>query len=163
MRKFLLLLTFLIVPRILPAVVDPLRKVADDLANDLRRHPNKKIAVLDVPYNDNHFSEGPYLLSEKLANYLAKDRRLTILERNQISPMLGEMHLSASGVLDPKTAKKIGEVLGADVIVTGTLIDLDEGKTEINVRGLLVGNGRVIAASRGLLDRTWKSRPRLQW
>lgn len=153
----------LLIPNFVCAEADPLRKIADELARGISRARTAKVAVLAVPHHDQHLSDGPFMVSERLATYLAKDKRVSILERNHIVQILSELHLSETGVLDPKTAKRIGDVLGADVIITGTLIDLDNGKSEINVRALYSNNGRVIAASRGLLDRTWDGRPVLSW
>lgn len=74
-----------------------------------------------------------------------------------MSAVLEELHLSETGLLDTKATKRIGQALGSDVIVTGTLIDLNKQKTELNSRGLLVDNGRIVTASRAMLNRTWDS------
>lgn len=145
------------------AETDPLRKAAQELADDLSRMKGIKIAVLALPHHDTHASDGPLFVSERVATYLVADRRLRVLERNHVTQLMEELHLSETGTLDLTTAKHIGEVLGADVIVTGTLIDLDARKTEINVRGLMAESGRVVAARRALVDRTWESRPMLAW
>jgi len=138
---------------ILRAEPDIYLKVTDELASDLSRHPQAKVAVFAIPYIDNRYGEEPFIASEKLTNGLARHKRLSVLERNHIVQILSELHLSETGVLDPKSAKRVGDALGADVIVTGTLAKLEKG-TEINARGLFLGNGRIIAASRAVSDGT---------
>ncbi len=144
------------------AEVDPLKKVAAELADGLSVYKDKKIAILAVPHHDSRISDGPSLVSEKIATYLVKDKRLSLIERSHIVQILGELHLSETGILDPKTTKRMGQALGADILITGTLIDLKDKKTEVNVRGLLAENGRVLSASRTVIDRTW-SRLAVGW
>ncbi len=136
----------------LMAGADPLIKVAAELANNLSRYPDKKIAVLSISYSNNRRSEASELVAEKLTLYLANNKRLSILDRHHILQILKELHLSETGLIDPPSAKKMGSVLGADILVTGTLIDLEGEKTEINVRGFMSENGRIVAASRALVD-----------
>jgi len=163
MKKRLIPLLLLLLCSRLFAVSDPLKKVATEIAEGVSRQGRLKVAVLAVPQHDNHYSDGPSIVSERLATYLAMDKRVTVLERNHILQILSELKLSETGLLDPKSTQRIGEVLGADIIVTGTLIDLDNHKTELNARALFSGTGRVVAASRALLNRDWAGRPGLEW
>ncbi|MCB4755930.1 MAG: CsgG/HfaB family protein [Elusimicrobia bacterium] len=163
MRRGSFFVSLLFFSTLLWAAADPLKRVAKELADDISRHGPTRVAVLAVPHHDNHYSDGPFLVSEQMATYLAMDKRLKVIERNHIVQILGELRLSETGLMDPKSARRIGEVLGADVIVTGTLIDLDNQKTELNARALLSGSGRIIGASRTLLDRSWEGRPTLGW
>src|SRR5688572_13841476 len=107
-RGFLILFT-LFTSGLLHSEPDPLRKVASELAGGIFRQGKVKVAVLAVPYHDHRRSEGPFMVSERLATYLVKDKRLSILERSHITQILSELHLSETGVLDPKTTKRIGE------------------------------------------------------
>jgi curli biogenesis system outer membrane secretion channel CsgG len=139
------------------AAPDPMKRVAAELADALSRQKGARVAVLSVPHHDNRMSEGPQMISERLTTYLVMDKRIHVLERNHIVQLLKELHMSETGLVDPASAKRIGEVLGADVIVTGTLIDLDGNQSEINVRALVADSGRVVAASRAVLERNWES------
>ena len=161
MKKWILVLPLLFLPGILIAAPDPLEKVAKELADGIGTQRQAKVAVVGIAHHDNHKSDGPALVSERLTTYLAKDKRFHVVERNQIAQILSELRLSETGLINRASAKRIGEGLGADVIVTGTLIDLGNQKTELNARALFSGTGRVIAASRTLLDRTWLGRRNL--
>lgn len=140
---------------------DPLKKVAAELADGIAKVKDAHVAVLAVPHHDSHPSEGPFVVSERLATFLVMDKRLSVLERNHIVQILDELHLSETGVLDLKSAQRVGQALGANVIVTGTLIDLEKKKSELNVRALYADTGQIIAASRTTLDQNWQSRPML--
>ncbi len=157
------IISSLIWPPFLSAGSDPLKSCAQELADGLSQRKNIRVAVLAIPYFDNHSSEASFIVSDLLTTYLAKDKRLVVLERDQIVQALKEIHLSETGVFASNGVKRLGEMLGADAIVTGTLIDIDGHKTEINVRSVLSENGRIISASRALLERSWDTRSVLQW
>ena len=58
------------------------------------------------------------LISELAANPAAR-----VVEREQIQSLLEEQNLGAGGRVDPQTAAKIGKLVGARYVITGTFID----------------------------------------
>ena len=58
------------------------------------------------------------LISELAANPAAR-----VVEREQIQSVLDEQHLGTSGQVDPHTAAKVGKLVGARYMITGTFID----------------------------------------
>ena len=58
------------------------------------------------------------LISELAANPAAR-----VVEREQIQSVLDEQHLGTSGQVDPQTAARIGKLVGARYMITGTFID----------------------------------------
>lgn len=58
------------------------------------------------------------LISELAANPAAR-----VVERDQIQKLLEEQSLGASGRVDPQTAAKVGKLVGARYVITGTFID----------------------------------------
>ena len=58
------------------------------------------------------------LISELAANPAAR-----VVEREQIQSLLEEQNLGAGGRVDPQTAAKIGKLVGARYIITGTFVD----------------------------------------
>ncbi len=58
------------------------------------------------------------LISELAANPAAR-----VVEREQIQSVLDEQHLGTSGQVDPKTAARVGKLVGARYMITGTFID----------------------------------------
>lgn len=72
---------------------------------------------------------------------LSKTGLVTIVERRRINSIAEEQRLSLSGMVDERTAKEVGRLLGADYLVTGsvtkfgsdirvdvTLIDITSGQ-----------------------------------
>lgn len=58
------------------------------------------------------------LISELAANSAAR-----VVERDHIQKLLEEQNLGASGRVDPQTAAKVGKLVGARYVITGTFID----------------------------------------
>ncbi|MGH7935005.1 MAG: CsgG/HfaB family protein [Candidatus Binataceae bacterium] len=54
---------------------------------------------------------------------LSQVKGLTVVERTSIQTLLNELQLGKSGAVDPATAAKVGHLLGAGQIVTGSYLD----------------------------------------
>jgi curli biogenesis system outer membrane secretion channel CsgG len=161
MKRLASLLALLFLTSAALAAPDPIEKIAKELADGIGAQHKLKVAVVGVSQYGNFVSEGAGFVSERLTTYLVKDRRFPVIERDHIAQILSELHLSETGVLDPASAKQVGKMLGADIIVTGSLIDLEKNQTEFNARALSADTGRILAASRAMLKRTWAGPRRL--
>lgn len=56
---------------------------------------------------------------------LVQDGRVTVVERNAIDKLIAEQNLSNSDRTDPRTAAKLGRILGVDAIVLGSVTKYD--------------------------------------
>lgn len=135
----------------------------DSLVNPLARaavsSKQKKVAVLSFPYHDGRVSSGSSILPEQLTTELAQRKGVQVIERRLMQQLLAEEKLSETGVIDPSGIKTIGSILDVETVVTGTLIDNEDGTTEVNARLIDVKTGEVLAASQGLIKRTWDDEP----
>jgi len=57
-----------------------------------------------------------------LANALATNAELQIVERQKIQEILAEQNLGTAGRLDPATAAKVGKILGAQYVLLGAIV-----------------------------------------
>lgn len=97
-------------------------------------NPLKRVAVLPFK-NDTADVEGPDLMRKKMIqalgnrSYVVKDLK----ETDQI--LRDQMGITLGGQLDMTTAQKLGETLGVEGVLYGTLMDFDESTLgAINVR-----------------------------
>jgi tetratricopeptide (TPR) repeat protein len=67
------------------------------------------------------------VLSTQLAAQLNNSGRLKVVERVVLDRLLEELNLGSSELADPETALKLGRVLAAKVIGTGSLLQLPAG------------------------------------
>jgi hypothetical protein len=120
-----------------------------------------RVGLLAFPYHDGRISSGSSIVCERLTTYLVATKGLRVVERRLVQKLLEEQKLNETGVIDPTTARKMGQVLGVDILVTGTLIDLENGNTEVNARALKSDTGEVVSAAHAVIDRTWTVAPRV--
>jgi len=82
-------------------------------------------------------------LSGMLTNELASTGAFSMVERNQLESVLREQDLGASGRVAKGTGAKIGQLTGAQFLVTGTVTAFEEGtkgtKGGLGYKGFRVG------------------------
>lgn len=79
------------------------------------------VAVLDFECRIPGAESAGAEVSLLLATFLSSDSRLILVERTELEKLLSEQELSASGLVTPETAVRIGRITGAKVLVTGRL------------------------------------------
>ncbi len=82
-------------------------------------------------------------IPDMLMTSLASDGRMTVVERSQIDRITAEMALGASGVVEPSTAAEIGKVVGADLVIIGSFVELGH-KLRIDARVVKVETATVV-------------------
>ncbi|MDT8287534.1 MAG: FlgO family outer membrane protein, partial [Elusimicrobiales bacterium] len=137
-----------------PAGAKEIEKISKKLSRGLKE--GSRLAVLEFPYTDGKASQGPAVIQERLTTSLAANRKISLIERAMLKKVMGELKLQYSGAIDEATAKKLGKLLGADAIVTGTLNDVKKGRTEINARVVDAGTAKILTAASATVEKTWK-------
>ena len=89
------------------------------------------------------------MVTEIMTTSLVNSRAFNIIEREKLSKVLKEFQLSQTGLIDEASAKEIGKILGADAIVTGSVMMLRE-RLRLDARIIDVGTGAIIAAENTL-------------
>ncbi len=133
-----------------------LDKLAGKLTAGLKDRPAIKLAVLEFPYIGGKASEGPVVTQERLTTALAQNKKITLIERGLLKKVMGELNLQASGAIDEETVRKLGKLLGADAVVTGTLNDVKGDEAEVNARVVETETGKILAAASASVKKTWK-------
>lgn len=62
-----------------------------------------------------------------------------VIEREQLAAILEEKNLTLSGDIDPKTAVKLGKMLGVEYLIAGAVTELGVADRDVNVPGSLFG------------------------
>jgi hypothetical protein len=97
-------------------------------------NPLKRVAVLPLR-NDTNDVEGPEVLRKKMVKAL-EDRSYVVKDLKETDQILRDrMGITLGGQLELTTSQKLGEELGVEGVLYGTLIDFDESTTGvINVK-----------------------------
>jgi len=106
-----------------------------------------KIAVLDFQLHGDRWETADMgkIVAEWLITALVKEGRFDVIERRLLEKVLSEQKLSVSGVVDEASASSIGRVLGAKVIISGSVMKF-QNVMEVNARIIDVQSSSVIAA-----------------
>ncbi len=124
------------------------KKQAEELAERIQRAGRKRVAVVDfVDLQGNVTQLGRFLAEELSVTLSALPADLEVIDRNHLAALLKEKKLSADGLLDPGTTRRLGEILGVDVLVTGSLTSFGES-VRVTTKALDAATAKLIAASR---------------
>jgi curli biogenesis system outer membrane secretion channel CsgG len=110
--------------------------VATGLATELlelsAQSDKPRLAVLAFQNNTTSKIYGDNLgeaASDEFTTQLVKSGQFSLIERQQIKAILDEQSLSASGAVDPGTAAKVGKLLGAQLVLVGSITQFSLKKT----------------------------------
>ena len=122
--------------------------------------PEKKIAVANFNYLDERRSGDGNVISERVTTELVRLKKFRVTERKEIEKVFTELKLQRSGAIGADSVKSIGEMLGADWLILGTLAELSGGQIEINARLVGVGSGEIINAYSVKVKKDWRGKPK---
>lgn len=90
-------------------------------------------------------------LAELIITDLVESQKLAVVERSRLEDVLKEQKLQGTKAFDQSTAVKLGQLLGAQYQVTGTILPHVKGKLLIDARVISVLEARVIASARAVV------------
>ncbi|NPV00605.1 MAG: hypothetical protein HPY53_04400 [Brevinematales bacterium] len=93
-----------------------------------------KIAVMQLK-NTSEYEIDTDALTEWLQTELVNLNEFTVVERSQLDKIIAEQKMSVSGMVSDSDAAKIGQILGASKVITGTVSYWD-GKYVISIKGI---------------------------
>jgi TolB-like protein len=137
---------------------DELDKEISDLTvqvvNAVDKADVKTIATLDfVDLQGNSSQLGRFLADEISTDLVMAKKRFTVVDRANLKKIMQENKLTASGLVDPDNAKKLGQIAGVDAIVIGTITPLDKS-IRVAIKVIATDTAKIIAAARGQITKT---------
>lgn len=106
-----------------------------------------KIAVLDFQLQGEGYETADMgkIVAEWLITALVKEGRFDVIERRLLQKVLEEQKFGVSGLADESTAAKLGRILGAKIVITGSVMRF-QNIIEANARIIEVESTSIIAA-----------------
>ncbi|KMP10290.1 hypothetical protein UZ36_08065 [Candidatus Nitromaritima sp. SCGC AAA799-C22] len=125
-------------------IVELAQKISKNMTDKQRR----KIAIIEFSDLDGNVTSFGQYLAEKLITQLFIDNPggFEVVERRQLMKVLSEQKLTMTGLLDAQAMEKVGQILGIDAIVTGSITDLGN-QVDVNARLIGVDTARVFAVA----------------
>jgi TolB-like protein len=126
---------------------DGISKLASDLSASLSKASIKKVAVLDFTNLSGDGSDLGRYMAEQLSVQLANSsKEFSVMNRANLNRILEEQKLTASGLMNPENAKKLGLFSGVDAIVMGSITPFGE-RLNITVQLLSTETAQVVGGT----------------
>ena len=154
-KYFLVLSGIVFVWSARPAFADEYDDLAKELCNVIISTGQVKIAILPFSYLDKRKSDGGAIVSERLTTRIVKLKKYQVIERALLENLIQEQHLETSGAVSVETAKQIGKILGVDAIISGTLLDVEDGMVEVNARLIKTETAEVLNTASVSIRKIW--------
>ncbi|GAB4381480.1 MAG: hypothetical protein Kow0042_32020 [Calditrichia bacterium] len=123
------------------------QEVRQSLANeanlDVRKIPENSIAVLYFQNLGGNPDLDPLQkgLTDMLITDLSQVKKLSVVERVKLQKLLEEIGLGMSGIVDERTAPRLGKLLGASKLIKGSFLDLDQENIRIDAGMVKTASG----------------------
>jgi len=110
-----------------------IQEVADYL--DTRLPARSTVAVLNIKSDNQALSS--YIIGE-LLNTIVNRGNLIPVDREHIDVIQGELHFQYSGYVSDETAQSVGEMLGAQTIISGEIIAMNKKMYRLEIKAISV-------------------------
>lgn len=125
-----------------------LSELAEKIATPIKEHGNKKVTVLDFTDLQGGSSElGRYIAEQLTVDLVMSKRDFSVLDRANLKSILAEHKLTATGLVDPENAKKLGQFAGVDAIILGTIISKGQN-TALTAKIITTDTAEIVGAAR---------------
>ncbi|MCI0560625.1 MAG: CsgG/HfaB family protein [Nitrososphaera sp.] len=129
-----------------------LTELAAKLSTQIKEQGKKKVTVLDFTDLQGGSSElGRYIAEELTVNLVMIKRDFSVLDRANLNSILREHKLTASGLVDPENAKKLGMFAGVDALILGNIVPISQN-IQLTAKIITTDTAEIVGASKALFQ-----------
>jgi hypothetical protein len=121
-------------------------QAASTIAENLVKKLPRDATIAIVSISSNRPNDAEFVINE-LEHTLVNSGQFRIVNRNQLETIRREQHLHMSGDVSDESAVSIGQMSGASVVITGSIIDTGNTKT-LSITELDVRSSEIITMER---------------
>ena len=131
-----------------------IKAMSSTLADCIVAAGNKTIAVVDFTDLQGNVTELGRFFAEEFSGTLASSGKgFKIIDRTHLKTILVEHKLSTTGIIDPQTARKLGQIAGVDSLIAGTITPFGD-TIRLSIKVLETNTAMVIGAASGDIAKT---------
>jgi TolB-like protein len=131
-----------------------INNLSTTMAENITRAGKKTIAVVDFTDLQGNVTElGRFLAEEFSVAFAGAGKGFEVVDRTHLRAILQEHKLSMTGLIDPKTARKLGQIAGVEALLTGTITAFGDS-VRVSIKILDPATAKVIGAARGSIAKT---------
>jgi TolB-like protein len=102
------------------------------------------VAVLNFKnYGNSNVSSLSQSIPEAISSVLSSYKEINVVERTQLGKVINEIALSKTGLIDARTINRAGKILGAIVLIIGSVAG-NKYNITVTIKAVRVTTGRVI-------------------
>ncbi len=122
-----------------------LDQMAAQLAKGAPEGKQFRVAVADFPDLQGVISDLGRFIANRITTRLVQNPKFSVIERQRLNQVLGELKFSISDLVDPSKAKQLGRMVGVEGLVVGAVsdlgnqVDIDARMIEIESNKMLLG------------------------
>lgn len=131
-----------------------LKGLSDTLAGKIAKNSKKSVAVVDFTDLQGNVTElGRFIAEEISVNLTMAEKDFQVIDRNHLKTLMTEHKLSVSGLVDPETIKKIGQISGVDALITGSVTPFGDN-IRVTCKVIATDSAKIITADKTELAKT---------
>ena len=136
------------------AYENEINSVSAAISGKIATSGKKLVAVIDFVDLQGSVTELGRFLAEEFSTAIAgSGKGFEVVDRANLKMILAEHKLSATGIIDPATARKLGQVAGVQALITGTITPFGDS-VRLSVKVLDTETAKVISAANVNIART---------
>jgi len=152
--KIFIIITVLFCAWTASAYQTELGSISSSLSQSLSKSGKKSVAVVDFTDLQGNTNElGRFIAEELSVDLTNKAKGLDVIDRNHLKSIFKEHKFSASGLVDPKTIKKLGRIIGTDAIVTGSITPFGD-TIRVTCKVIATDTAKIIGSTKGDIAKT---------
>jgi TolB-like protein len=126
---------------------DGIHDLTSQIVPQVQKLGKKRVAVVDFAQLDGQVSDlGRYLAEELSAGLVLADASLHVVDRQHLARIIAEQKLSVTGVTEPGAVQRLGQLAGAEVLVTGSIVGLGD-RIRITAKLLSAATAQIVGAA----------------
>lgn len=131
-----------------------INRLSTAMADKIANSGKKTIAVVDFTELHGNVTElGRFLAEEFSVALAASGKGFEVVDRSHLRVLLQEHKLSLTGLVEPKTARKLGKIAGVEALITGTLTPFGDS-VRIAIKILDTNTAKLISGTTGNIAKT---------
>ena len=126
--------------------------LAKQIAGSVPQGQTRTLAVADFSGLDGTTSDLGRYVASRLTTRLALPKNVRVIERQRLGQVLHELKLSMSDLVDPAKTQRLGQMLGVQLLVVGSISDLGS-KVDIDARVIDINTAQVLFGSTATISK----------
>jgi len=123
-----------------------IKNISTTVAESLANMGKKSVAVVDFTDLQGNVTELGRFLAEEISVALASSaKNFEVVDRTHLRAIIQEHKLSATGLIDPQTARKLGQITGVEALITGSLTPFGDS-IRLSVKVLDTQSAKIVGA-----------------